>query len=92
MNKKQYSMMLVLAVFAGFVGGEVASRVFTLHPAFAQKTSRPVEIIEAQEFRLVDKDGKTKARLTMRNGKLLAEIPDLTRWTIRLLEEAKEKE
>ena len=92
MNKKQYSVMLVLAMFAGFVGGVVASRLFTLQPAFAQKTSKPVEIIEAQEFRLVDKNGRTEARLTMRDGKLLAEIPDLTKWTIRLMEEAKGKE
>jgi hypothetical protein len=79
--------MLLLAIMAGFLGGAVASRVFTLEPALAQKKPGAIDVIEAQEFRLVNKEGKTEARLTMRNGRLFAEIPDLTKWTIQFLGE-----
>lgn len=92
MNKKRCSAMLVFAMIAGFLGGAMGSRLFTHPQAFAQKKSNAIEVIEAQEFRLVDKNGKIGARLTMRGGKLLAEIPDLTQWTIKLLEEAKVSE
>jgi len=92
MNKKQYSAILVLAMIAGFLGGAVASRVFTDQRAFAQKKSNAVNLIEAQEFRLVDDLGYTRAVLTIRDEKVLAEIPDLSKWTIRLLEEGKGKE
>ncbi len=48
--------------------------------------------MEAQEFRLVDDLGYTRAVLTVRNGKVLAEIPDFSKWTIKFREEGKEKE
>ena len=87
MKQRKWWFMLFLPIVAGFVGGAVASRVFTLELALAQKKPKPIEVIEAQEFRLVNKEGKTEARLTMRNGRLFAEIPDLTKWTIQLLQE-----
>jgi hypothetical protein len=77
--------MLVLALLAGFLGGMGASRLFT-RPVFAEKKTEAAKVIEAQEFRLVDKEGRTGARLTMRDGKIVAEIPDLTQWTIKLLQ------
>ena len=40
-------------------------------------------MIEAQEFRLLDKDGKAVARLTVQGGNILAEVPDFSGWTIR---------
>jgi hypothetical protein len=92
MKDKPYFLMLVLAILAGFVGGTLASRGFMAAPVFAQKEVNPPGVIEAEEFRLVDKDGKTAARLTMRDGNILAEIPDLTRWTIQLLKGANPKE
>ncbi len=86
MNKKQYSLVLLSGVVAGFVGGGVMSWSFRNPPVFAEKKVKPATSIEAQEFRLVDKDGRTGARLTMQDGKVFAEVPDLTEWRIKLLE------
>jgi hypothetical protein len=63
MSKKQYSLMLVLALVAGLVGGVVSSQFFIGKSAFAEKKAKPQKVIEAQEFRLVDKEGKTRAML-----------------------------
>ena len=84
MKGKPCGSMIVLAVMAGFVAGVVASWLFVTQPVFAQKNAGSAKVIEAQEFRLVDKDGRTAARLTMRGGKVLAEIPDPTDWAIEL--------
>lgn len=89
MNNKHYWSMLALAIISGFVGGAVASRVFTYQEAFAQKKSSPIEVIEAQEFRLVDENGKTRARVSMQDGKVLTEIPQMNKMTIKFLKEAK---
>jgi len=51
MNPKQYSMVLVLALVAGFASGAVATWVF-----------KP-RVIAAEEFRLVDSLGRTRATL-----------------------------
>jgi hypothetical protein len=63
MDKKQYGVMLMLAILAGFLGGAVASRLFATQPVFAEKKSRPEKVIEAQEFIVRDKSGTTRARL-----------------------------
>jgi len=63
MNKKEYSLMLVLALVAGLVGGVVSSQFFVGQPAFAEKDAKTEKVIEAEEFRLVDKDGRTRAFL-----------------------------
>ena len=68
MNKKQYSLMLVLALVTGLVGGVVSSQFLVGQAAFASKKEKPRKVIEAQEFRLVDKDGKTRAFLGINRG------------------------
>jgi hypothetical protein len=68
MSKKQYSLMIVLALVAGLVGGVVSSQFLMGQPAFAEKKAKPQKVIEAQEFRLVDKDGKTRAFLGINRG------------------------
>ena len=68
MNKKQYSLMLVLALVAGLVGGVVSSQFLMGQPAFAEKKAKPQKAIEAEEFRLVDKNGKTRAFLGINKG------------------------
>ena len=66
MEKKQLWSMLALSILAGFVGGAVASRVFTLQPVFAAKESNHRRVIEAQELRIVDEDGNL--RILLGNG------------------------
>ena len=63
MSKRQYVLMLVVALIAGLMGGVVSSQYLVGQTAFARKKEPPRKVIEAQEFRLVDKDGKTRAFL-----------------------------
>ena len=63
MNKKQYSMMLVLALIAGLMGGVVSSWFLVGKSAFAEKKAEPQKVIEAREFRLVDENRKIRAIL-----------------------------
>jgi len=83
MSRKAYCFLLVAAMVAGFVGGTVADRLLTPEPVFAQQETQVGRVIEAQEFRLLDKDGKAVARLTVQGGNILAEVPDFSGWTIR---------
>lgn len=70
MNRKQYSFMLVLALVAGLVGGVISSRYFEGQPVAAapQKVvvgePTPKKVIEAEEFRVVNKEKKVLATLT----------------------------
>jgi len=58
MNKKQFSLLLVLSLLAGLVGGILASQFFLGTPVLAEKKAGPARVIIAEEFRLVDKEGK----------------------------------
>ena len=63
MSRKQYGFMILLAIVAGLVGGMLSSQFLMGEPVFAQKTPQAQKVIEAQEFRVVDKDGKSRVRL-----------------------------
>lgn len=54
MSRKQTALVVFLALFAGFVGGLVSQQVGLTVLAQAG----PAEKIEAQEFRLVDANGR----------------------------------
>jgi hypothetical protein len=58
MNKKQCGMLLVLSLLAGLVGGTLTSQFFVGTPVLAQKKAGPEKVVIAEEFRLVDKEGK----------------------------------
>jgi len=63
MNSKQHILMLTLALAAGLVGGVISSKFLMGQPAFAEKKNKPQNIVEAQEFLLIDENGKARARL-----------------------------
>jgi hypothetical protein len=70
MSKKQYSLMLLLALIAGLLGGVVSSQFFVGYPAYAkQEVKKTMEIppqyktIEAGEIHLLDTSGKTRIHL-----------------------------
>jgi hypothetical protein len=75
MTKKQYSLMLVLALVAGLVGGVVSSQFLLGQPALAEKRAESKRIIEAEEFRLIDREGKH--RITLKMEGLRETIPKL---------------
>jgi len=68
MNKRQYAVMLALAVVAGLLGGMVSNFLFVGTPVFAQKTPQVAEVIRAGRFEVVDKDGKVRALLSLVDG------------------------
>jgi hypothetical protein len=58
MNKKQFSLLLMLSLLAGLVGGILTSQFFLGTPVLAEKRAGPQRVVTAEEFRLVDKEGK----------------------------------
>jgi|GEM_PF-1268952 len=62
-KKKQCSLMVVLALLAGLVGGMVSSQLFMGQLVFAETAQQNEQVVVAREFRLVDKRGKTRAVL-----------------------------
>jgi hypothetical protein len=65
MGKKQYSLIVVLAFLGGLVGGVVSSQLLLGQPAHAEKKVKSPQAIEAEEFRVVDKDGRKRAQLML---------------------------
>jgi len=63
MKRKDYWLMLSLAVMAGLVGGLVSDRVFRGEIAFAEKAPAHAKVLTAEKFVLVDKNGRVHAAL-----------------------------
>ena len=58
MKTKQNVAIVLLATLAGFMGGLISNQIFEPRSALAQKQSSAPNIVSAQEFRLVDSDGR----------------------------------
>jgi len=58
MNRRQFSLLLVLSLLAGLVGGILTSQFFLGTPVLAEKKAGPQRVVIAEEFRLVDNEGK----------------------------------
>ena len=65
MSGKEFALFFMVATAAGLLGGTVSSLFLASESVLAQDTAKSATIIEAGEFRLVDKDGKTRAHLFM---------------------------
>ncbi len=61
MNRKQFVLTLLVAVISGFLGGALS--VWFLMPQSVLAQDEPQKVIEAEEFRLVDSGGTTRATL-----------------------------
>jgi hypothetical protein len=69
MGQKEYGLTLVLAAMAGLVGGGLSGRFLVGDPVIAEETPRHVKVFEAEQFRLVDKEGNIKgALMTLPDG------------------------
>jgi hypothetical protein len=75
MNRENVALTLVLAMVSAFVGGALASLLISGQPALAEGP----KVISAQEFRLRDSKGATRARLFTANDGLITifELHDL---------------
>jgi hypothetical protein len=58
MNKKQFSLLLMLSLLSGLVGGMLTSQFFLGTPVLAEKKVGAQNVVIAEEFRLVDKEDK----------------------------------
>jgi len=58
MSKKIYSLIIFLALSGGLAGGILAGHLFTTPPVMASKTWEPQKIVAAEEFRLIDQEGR----------------------------------
>ena len=65
MSKKQYSLIVVLAFVGGLMGGVLSSRLLMGQPARAENKATSLQIIDAEEFRVVDKNGRKRAQLML---------------------------
>jgi len=68
MTKKQYSLLLLLPLLAGLVGGTLASQFLIGQPAFADKMAESKKMVVAEEFRLVNKKGEVLSTWGMYAG------------------------
>jgi hypothetical protein len=68
MDRKIYSLILLLSLIGGLAGGILASHFFVTTPVLAAKTVEVQKIVAAEEFRLVDKEGRVLSTLGMYAG------------------------
>jgi hypothetical protein len=74
MSKKQYSLLVIMAVVAGLAGGVVSSQFVSGQTVFAEKETKPQKVVEAEELRLVDKKGEIHATFKVNNETGTAEL------------------
>ncbi len=68
MSRKHYSLLFSLCLLTGLLGSMIANQFFPGKPAFAKKVARMHTVVAAEEFRLVDKDGKVLSTWGMYAG------------------------
>jgi hypothetical protein len=65
MKRKEYIVLLSAAIIAGLFGGLISGYVFSEKTAIAQETPQAGIMLQAEQFRLVGKDGKVLAALAV---------------------------
>ena len=63
MTRRQFQVLMLLTVISAVVGGGVSGWLFSGLPVTADQSTDAPEVIQAQEFRVVDVEGNTRARL-----------------------------
>jgi hypothetical protein len=69
MKRGQLAIVVVLALFAGFIGGIISSQFLGDKSVFAREELPTKEVLVANEFRLVSDDGRILAILGGHPGK-----------------------
>jgi len=62
---KNNILLIALCLFAGLIGGFISNQVFNENKAFAEGEQGYGTLVQAQELRLVDKNGKPVAALAI---------------------------
>jgi len=63
MKTRRNLLLVVSIIFAGLIGGALSNVLFMTGTSVAQVGKQPEKLVSAQEFRLVDVSGKTRATL-----------------------------
>ncbi|MFH2218178.1 MAG: hypothetical protein ABII68_00780 [Pseudomonadota bacterium] len=86
MNRKQYALIVLIALIGGIIGGTASTQIVIGKYAFAQNNISSQKVVKARGFEVIDKDGKILATLKRNkngfpglwlynlNGKMLAEL------------------
>jgi hypothetical protein len=84
MSRRQYLVVLAVAVVSGLAGGLLSPRLLTGRPAQAQVKYEPAEQIQARKFVVVGENGVPVAALTTRHGNpavvVLDELVGVSGW------------
>ncbi|HXG18061.1 MAG TPA: hypothetical protein VNN62_03165 [Methylomirabilota bacterium] len=67
MGRLQHATTIVWALCAGLVGGGVSSQFLAGTPALAEKTIQEPQVIRAEKFEVVDKNGRVRGELGLRS-------------------------
>ena len=65
LTRRQYAGLVAVVGVTGLLGGGLSSLLVSGRSAQAQEVEKVADLITAREFRLVDKDGKRRARLAV---------------------------
>ena len=65
MKKRDFILLLAVSIVSGLMGGFIANQVFNGKTAIAQSGQEALGLVQAQEFRLVDDQGKIFAVLAV---------------------------
>ncbi len=65
MKTRKNLLMIISVIFASLIGGALINVVFMTQTSVAQVGKTPEKVISAQEFRLVNASGKTRATLAV---------------------------
>jgi hypothetical protein len=73
MKSKQQLTVILMAAVAGFIGGLISNQIVQSQAAFAEKGFAPQKVVVAEEFQVVDQDGKIVGRFGTSG-----DLPDLS--------------
>jgi len=73
MKRKQQLTVVLMAAFAGFIGGLASNQIVQAPSAFAEKGFVNQKVVIAEEFQVVDRDGKIVGRFGTSG-----DLPDLS--------------
>src|SRR5437899_11972053 len=66
--RKESVVVLAAAMVAGLIGGAVSERWSAAGAAGAKEPGRSAKVVKAEAFELVDRDGKVRAKLSMKEN------------------------
>lgn len=73
MKRRQQLSVILLAAFAGFIGGLTSNQIVQTPSAFADKNFANQKVVTAEEFQVIDQDGKIVGRFGT-----FADLPELS--------------